>query len=207
MWAFIAGVFVTIFLGALTNELGEIAPWLARRMLKRAARIEARNQQEPEAIYQEYLLLLEKIPGKLLKLGFAVGRLCSSIQHLRREIARHKKSTRPYGCKRKRGLTPIPRSSPVDIKLAVVDFIYRVVDYPVSSLEGFIISISIVLSCPASVVLGPIFADPFTSMHLWFIVIHSLASILISCRVIVEIRALNQQEEQDGAKSSLDANW
>lgn len=65
---------LAVGLGALTNELCEISPWLATRILRRAARREARDKDEAELLFVELEALLCEVPGKLSKLIWAIGR-------------------------------------------------------------------------------------------------------------------------------------
>jgi hypothetical protein len=70
-WATVSAFLVS---GA-TNEFCDIAPWLAKRVLRRAARIEAANQDEESLILDELLALLDEVPGKISKLVWSLGRL------------------------------------------------------------------------------------------------------------------------------------
>lgn len=80
VWSVVGG----IGLGALTNELCDLSPWIARRVLGRAARIEAATREEAELIYAELVSFLEDVPGKLSKLGWSFGRMAYSLHHFAR---------------------------------------------------------------------------------------------------------------------------
>jgi hypothetical protein len=79
-WSAVWPVLGAVVLGALTNELCDLAPWLARRILRRAARIEASTRDEARLIADEYLMLLEDVPGKFSKLVFALGRFAFTLR-------------------------------------------------------------------------------------------------------------------------------
>ncbi len=59
----------------VANEIGDVSPWLARRILRRASRWEAANCTEADLIFAEQLENLELVPGRLSKLAWALGRL------------------------------------------------------------------------------------------------------------------------------------
>lgn len=82
--------FSAIALGVVTNELCDISPWLARRILRIAARLEDRDKSNASLVFEELAAMLEGIPGKLTKLCWAIGRLgfasYLAIGRARREI-------------------------------------------------------------------------------------------------------------------------
>jgi hypothetical protein len=77
------GIVAAIGLGVLTNELCDLAPWLARLLLRRAASLEAKSPEEAMLIYDEMAATLDEVPGKLTKLLFAAGRMTLAFRHLR----------------------------------------------------------------------------------------------------------------------------
>lgn len=66
---------MAVVLGLVSNEIGDVAPWLARKILRRASRWEADDEAEADLIFAEQLEFLESIPGRITKLAWAVGRL------------------------------------------------------------------------------------------------------------------------------------
>ncbi|WP_155060477.1 hypothetical protein [Streptomyces blattellae] len=58
-------------LGMIVGECTEVSPWLARRILRGAARMLG-NSEATDRYEAEWLALLEERPGKLLKLFFAI---------------------------------------------------------------------------------------------------------------------------------------
>lgn len=76
-WAALAAV----VLGLLTNELFELAPWFARRLLRRAARLEGEDPAEAALLVADMAATLEEVPGKLAKLLWATGRLTNALRY------------------------------------------------------------------------------------------------------------------------------
>lgn len=74
-WAWFWTTVSAIVVGGATNELGDVAPWLARRILGRAARIETTNPEEQALIRDELLALVDEVPGKFSKFFWSLGRL------------------------------------------------------------------------------------------------------------------------------------
>lgn len=78
MTAFWLGVIVSIVTGALVNEFCDLSPWLATRMVRRAARRWAGDDDEQAAVLaEEWAALIDECPGQVTKvlhaLRFAVG--------------------------------------------------------------------------------------------------------------------------------------
>ncbi|HEU5472736.1 MAG TPA: PrsW family intramembrane metalloprotease [Actinophytocola sp.] len=75
-------VLLSIALGLVTNELGEVSPWLARRLVRWSARLRYRHDPERLAIRAEELEdVVGNAPGKLLKLLCAAGFAASAVAH------------------------------------------------------------------------------------------------------------------------------
>lgn len=72
MLTFLGGLFV----GVLGNEVFELMPWLARKVLRLAARVDARVPDERGPLFDEWAAQLDEVPGKLTKLLFALRLLC-----------------------------------------------------------------------------------------------------------------------------------
>lgn len=77
-------VLAAIGVGLVTNELFDLAPWLARRLLRRAARLEAGTPDETPLILEELTALLDEVPGKLTKLLWALGRHTNAVRLVKR---------------------------------------------------------------------------------------------------------------------------
>jgi hypothetical protein len=84
--AFWLGVAVSIVTGALVNELGQVAPRLARRLAVVAARVWAGSDLDLARVYEEeWVAVIEDAPGQLTKLFHALRLLCGAmVLHLRR---------------------------------------------------------------------------------------------------------------------------
>lgn len=68
-----------MLLPLLINEFGEVAPWLAGRIVRRAAR-RLENPEATERYAEEWEATLEEVPGKLMKLLKALDILRNSSQ-------------------------------------------------------------------------------------------------------------------------------
>lgn len=66
--------FLLIAVPLLLNEFTEVSPWLARKMVRAAARL-LTDPPAVERFAEEWESELETIPGKLIKLGYALFRL------------------------------------------------------------------------------------------------------------------------------------
>jgi hypothetical protein len=75
VWAILAA----LGLGIITNNLYDLMPWLAHRILLRAAKLEAGTPEETSLIYAESAAVLDEVPGKLTKLLFAISRLTRAL--------------------------------------------------------------------------------------------------------------------------------
>ncbi|GAA1773065.1 hypothetical protein [Nonomuraea bangladeshensis] len=73
MTTFIGFVIAAIVVPLIVNEVSELAPFLARKLLVWAAKKHARTKDELERYEEEWLADLECVPGKLTKLGHAIG--------------------------------------------------------------------------------------------------------------------------------------
>ena len=91
-WAFVVTTVAAVVVGAITNELCDLAPWLAIRLLRVAARLEAVSREERHLLFEEMSAMSDEVPGKLTKLLFAIGRLTYASRHMR---FRARATTRP----------------------------------------------------------------------------------------------------------------
>ncbi|MDQ3786670.1 MAG: hypothetical protein M3422_05420 [Actinomycetota bacterium] len=82
-WAFVVTTVAAIGVGAITNELCDLAPWLAVRLVRLAARLEAATPEEKHLLFEEMSAMLDEVPGKLTKLLFSIGRLTYAARHVR----------------------------------------------------------------------------------------------------------------------------
>ncbi|WP_157620389.1 RNA polymerase sigma factor [Saccharothrix sp. NRRL B-16348] len=74
----------------IVNEIGEVAGWLAIRVLTWGAR-RLGSIQAAERYSEEWSADLERIPGKLTKLGYALSTVALSVPQLRRQFRRQRK--------------------------------------------------------------------------------------------------------------------
>lgn len=70
-WQFLAAV----VLGLVINECGELSPWLARKLIRWAARVRYPTREE------ELTALIAERPGKLFKLVTASGFACAALRY------------------------------------------------------------------------------------------------------------------------------
>lgn len=75
----IATVTLGVLGGVIANEIGDYTSWLARKIVRRAARLWARNGEMAEAYEEEWQALVNERPGKLLKVLSALGFLGTGI--------------------------------------------------------------------------------------------------------------------------------
>jgi WhiB family transcriptional regulator, redox-sensing transcriptional regulator len=84
----VAGVLgLMILLPLALNEFGELAPWMARRLLCLGTRLLG-SPDKIDRYAEEWSADLEHVPGKLTKLAYAVGVLAWSVPRLRWQYRR-----------------------------------------------------------------------------------------------------------------------
>lgn len=66
--------FLLIAVPLMLSEFTEVSPWLALRLIRACARM-LRDQESADRFIEEWGAELERIPGKLTKLAYALGRL------------------------------------------------------------------------------------------------------------------------------------
>ena len=76
------GILASVFFGLAVNELCELSPWLARRLLPFAARLWTQDAESRAAYAEEWLAIIEDRPGKLFKLGTAFTFLAGGVWRL-----------------------------------------------------------------------------------------------------------------------------
>ena len=95
MTGFWVGVAISVATGAVVNEFCDVSPWLAKRLMRRAALLWAATDSALASGYVvEWASLLEDCPGKitklLLALRFLVGAAgrtsCARVQRLRCDL-------------------------------------------------------------------------------------------------------------------------
>jgi hypothetical protein len=95
-----AAVVLMVFLLPLAiNETGELAPWLAERLLRAGAKLLG-SKEATERYTEDWLANLERVPGKITKLCWACALLLGSVPALSWQIrarARRVKRTRADG--------------------------------------------------------------------------------------------------------------
>ena len=80
---------VTIVVGLAINEMSDLAPATAQRIVKLAARLWSEDAAQQEIYAEEWSAYIEERPGKLYKLGTALLLLCSATaNHLRARAKR-----------------------------------------------------------------------------------------------------------------------
>ncbi len=75
-------VAVALLVPMAVAECGEVSPWLAKRLLGWAAR-RLRSPEKTTRYTEEWLADLELVPGKITKLGWAIGIACTATIQLR----------------------------------------------------------------------------------------------------------------------------
>ncbi|MFD1932217.1 hypothetical protein ACFSKW_12105 [Nonomuraea mangrovi] len=65
VFAFVAGLIV--------NEMCDVSPWLAKKLVRRSAYLRYRDPIRAEVRTEELIALIDSRPGKLLKLFTAIG--------------------------------------------------------------------------------------------------------------------------------------
>jgi hypothetical protein len=70
---FWASVLLAVVLGLVANELCDLAPWLARRLVPKAAKLWAGHDSDRATVLEEeWAAVVEDCPGKLTKLALAL---------------------------------------------------------------------------------------------------------------------------------------
>lgn len=72
-WAAFWIALSTVTLNILANEIFDVAPFLAQRILRRASQIEGSTCDEVELINAELNAIMAEVPGKLSKLQIMKG--------------------------------------------------------------------------------------------------------------------------------------
>ncbi|MFC4536224.1 hypothetical protein [Sphaerisporangium dianthi] len=72
-------VAVAVILGLLINECCDIAPWLARMLVKRSAHLRYNDRSRAETRAEELTAFINDRPGKLLKLATALAFIFISL--------------------------------------------------------------------------------------------------------------------------------
>jgi len=87
MTAAVSVLVLVILLPLSLNEFGELAPWVARRLLCLGARLLG-SADKTDRYAEEWSADLERVPGKLTKLIYAAGMLAWCVPRLRRQYHR-----------------------------------------------------------------------------------------------------------------------
>ena len=66
-------VLLSVLLGLVSNEIGDVSPWLARRVVRWSAARWSADADEAAVLAEEWSALLDERPGKLFKLFTALG--------------------------------------------------------------------------------------------------------------------------------------
>lgn len=91
-WTLISATIGGVVLNLVASEIGDVAPWLAHRILRRASRWEAADAAQAALIFGEQRDALKDVPGRISKVVFAIGRLRfglrSSIRRGKQDIGK-----------------------------------------------------------------------------------------------------------------------
>lgn len=119
MTGFWIGVLVSVATGAVVNECCDVAPWLAERVVRRAARLWAYGDPELAQVYgEEWVALIREQPGKLTKLVVALRFLAGGVARAPRRRLRKFREAR--ACPK-----PQPQLSDLDQRLEEIWRVYR----------------------------------------------------------------------------------
>lgn len=77
----IAAIAAAVVIGLLVNEMSDVSPWVARKIVSWSARLRYADSDRAEIRSEELAALINERPGKLLKLGTATGFAAASISH------------------------------------------------------------------------------------------------------------------------------
>jgi hypothetical protein len=72
-------IFVSLGFGLALTELTDMSPWLARRLVRWAARTWSTEPEVAAGYAEEWTAIITERPGKLLKLLTALGFVCGAI--------------------------------------------------------------------------------------------------------------------------------
>jgi hypothetical protein len=73
------GILIGIITALGVNELCDVSPWCARRLIRLSARLRYSDQERRKVRADEFVALLDERPGQLFKLGTALGFLIASL--------------------------------------------------------------------------------------------------------------------------------
>jgi hypothetical protein len=93
-WAVVSLLLTLIVVPFAVNEAGELAPWLAGRMVQWGASLLG-TQKARERYAEEWAANLERVPGKLTKLAWACGLLLWSAPRMRAQIRGRERKAMP----------------------------------------------------------------------------------------------------------------
>ena len=75
----VGAVAAAIVLGLIVNEMSDVSPWLARKLVVWSAQLRYGEASCGDVRAEELMALIEHRPGKLLKVGTALGFFASSL--------------------------------------------------------------------------------------------------------------------------------
>jgi hypothetical protein len=89
------GLLGAVVLGLLVNEISDVSPWMAGRLVRSAARLWSLDPEIAADYAEEWQAVVDERPGKLLKLGTALGFLAGAAQiRLGASIRGHRQTVR-----------------------------------------------------------------------------------------------------------------
>lgn len=71
-------VLVSIVLGLVINEMCDVSPWCARRLVQLSVRLRYTDRERRRIRADELVALVDERPGKLMKLATSLGFLCAA---------------------------------------------------------------------------------------------------------------------------------
>lgn len=105
---------VVILLPVVLAEIGELAPWLARRCVAWGAR-RLGDTVACERYSQEWRADLDQIPGKVTKLGYAAGIVVVSLPRLRLQQRRNEREVPGMRAAAIRAVAALDRAETADV--------------------------------------------------------------------------------------------
>ncbi|MFI6485182.1 hypothetical protein ACIBH1_45240 [Nonomuraea sp. NPDC050663] len=101
-------------LGLIVNESCDISPWLARKLIRRAAYLQSCDPDDAAGRAEEWIALINDRPGKLFKLATAIGFLVCGVAVLTGRRARHTWAAMRQKLRLFRSLESVPEPTPAD---------------------------------------------------------------------------------------------
>jgi hypothetical protein len=75
----VEGLLLSVVLGLVINEMCDVSPWCARRLVRLSVRLRYADRERRRIRADELVALIDERPGKLMKLGTSLGFLCAAV--------------------------------------------------------------------------------------------------------------------------------